>query len=303
MVSKKPTGSNHYFIIYNPRSGKKKESNIEDRVTSFFLKRNLKCTFFRIGEIELQDVKNFFDNAGDSRIVVVGGDGTLRNVYSFVHSNNIRLPIAFVPLGSANISARSLGSPLKIEKALQRAISGEVRSIDCGIINNKHLFSISACFGKAAQVTIETKDSEKKRFGGRAYIQKSHVFLGNYKKHPFALEQKNGQQNFKTAHSVMVCNHFNIVGLNLKHREIVPDDGKLDVLIAINPSLWGLFRAAFDLFFRKTETSSLRHIKISDAVLIGQDFDGMVHCDGEKIELDSKNISVKTIPNCVNIVV
>lgn len=303
MESKKPIGDNHYFIIHNPRSGKKKAWNIEDHVTSFFLKRNLKCTFFRIGELELEDIKSFLDNAPESRIVVVGGDGTLRSVFSFCHFNKIKLPIAFIPLGSANVSARSLGAPLKLNKALEQAISGKAKKIDCGIINNKHLFTISACFGKVAQVTIETKDSDKKKYGAGAYFKKSHIFLKNYKNHPFALKQSSKQQNFETAHSVMVCNHFNVLGLSLKHREILPDDGKLDVLIATNPSFFGTIRAAFDMFFRKDQTKALQQIKISDAIFSGQDFDGMVHCDGERLKLDSKHIEVKTIPNCINIIV
>jgi diacylglycerol kinase family enzyme len=293
----------HYFIIYNPRSGKKKRKDIEDTITSFFLKRNLKCTLFRIGELQLEKLIGFFKSAGNSRVVVVGGDGTLRSIYSFFHFNKLDLPIAFVPLGSANISARSLGAPLRVDKALERAINGKVKSIDCGLINEKHLFSISACFGKVAQVTVETKDSDKSKMGARAYFKKSHVFLAGYKKHPFELKHQGKNQNFNTAHSVMVCNHFNVLGLNLKKRKIDPDDGQLDVLIATNPSFWGSIRAAIDLFVRKGQTKNLRQIKISDAVLSGQDFDGMVHCDGEKIELASKNITVKTIPNCIKVVI
>jgi len=304
LESKKPIGEKrHYFVIFNPRSGREKKWNIESRISSFFLQRDLKCSFLHIDELANKKTLDFFNSAPESRIVVVGGDGTLRSTYSFAHFNNIKLPIAFIPLGSANISARSLGTPLNTKKALERAVHGSSKSIDCGIINEKYLFSISACFGKVAEVTIKTRDSEKKILGAKAYFKRSHVFLGNYKKHPFTIEHSQGKEHFPTAHSIMVCNHFNILGMNLKKRGIIPNDGQLDVLIAANPSFWGLFKAALDLFFRKGQTNALRQIKISDAILTGQDFDGMVHCDGELVKLDSKKIKVEIIPNCINIII
>lgn len=300
MESKKPIGKkDHYLVVHNPRSGRNRKWDAAERACSFFHKNKLSSALLEINDVSLEKLQRF----PNTKIVVLGGDGTLRSIYSFCHFNNLKLPIAFVPLGSANISARSFGTPLSFEKALGRAVAGKVKKIDCGIVNGKHLFTIAACFGKIAEVTVEAKNKDKAKYGAGAYFKKSGVFLKNYPNNSFSFQNGDSLTEFPTAHSVMVCNHFNIWGLSPKRRGIAADDGRLDVLIAVKPSLWGILRAIFDFYFRSGETKALEHHRIKSACMLGQDFDGKVHLDGEMIVLDNKNITLEVAPQSLNIIV
>lgn len=56
------------------------------------------------------------------RIIVVGGDGTLHETINGLQPP-MRVPIAFIPVGSSNDFARSLGLPVDCEESLALAVS------------------------------------------------------------------------------------------------------------------------------------------------------------------------------------
>jgi YegS/Rv2252/BmrU family lipid kinase len=74
-------------------------------------------------------------DAGDDRLLVGGGDGTLHHAIRGLAGSDCALGI--VPLGSGNDLARALGVPLDPAAALRRALEAPVRRIDLGRIEGK----------------------------------------------------------------------------------------------------------------------------------------------------------------------
>jgi diacylglycerol kinase family enzyme len=68
------------------------------------------------------------------RLVVVGGDGTLRETAAILHHRDIACVLAFVPMGSANVLARELGIPQDPVAAVQLLSTGAPRTLDAGRI-------------------------------------------------------------------------------------------------------------------------------------------------------------------------
>ncbi len=68
--------------------------------------------------------------ARTNRLVVVGGDGTLREVAESLGEHVHRVELALVPMGNANVLARELGIPLDPRTAARVAASGQPRSLD-----------------------------------------------------------------------------------------------------------------------------------------------------------------------------
>lgn len=65
------------------------------------------------------------------RIVVVGGDGTLRETArGIADDRREEVELGFVPLGNANVVARELGIPLEPRRAIEVAIGGAPRELD-----------------------------------------------------------------------------------------------------------------------------------------------------------------------------
>lgn len=68
------------------------------------------------------------------RMVVVGGDGTLREVCSGLGEHAVDTDVALVPTGNANVVARELGVPLSPRAAVDVCASPDTRTIDVGIV-------------------------------------------------------------------------------------------------------------------------------------------------------------------------
>ena len=65
-------------------------------------------------------------------IVVIAGDGTLREVSTGLSRVASDIPIGFVPTGNANVVARELKIPLQPGPAIDLLAEGKVRQLDIG---------------------------------------------------------------------------------------------------------------------------------------------------------------------------
>lgn len=96
-------------------------------------------------------------------VIVGGGDGSLSSaVDQFVGSDTV---FAFLPLGTANSFARTLGVPLDLNGAIEVIANGIVRRVDLGCINGDYYVN-NAAIGLAPLIA-ETIPHKLKRYAGR----------------------------------------------------------------------------------------------------------------------------------------
>lgn len=76
---------------------------------------------------------------GISKIVAVGGDGTVNEVARGLASRQ-GAALGILPFGSGNGLARHLGIPLNIDKAIRMLNKATVRTIDYGRMNEEYFF-------------------------------------------------------------------------------------------------------------------------------------------------------------------
>jgi diacylglycerol kinase (ATP) len=108
-----------------------------------------------------------YDHCDDVDLVIVGGgDGTLNRVADALVATG--LPLAILPLGTANDLARTLGIPIGIPAACQVAAAGRPLCIDLGCINGKHFFNV-ASLGLSVDITQRLDPHLKRRWGVLAY--------------------------------------------------------------------------------------------------------------------------------------
>ena len=86
--------------------------------------------------------------AGNRRIAVVGGDGSMHAVVTALHRRNdlAGSVLGLIPLGTGNDFARTVGVPLVPEEAARLLLEGEVRPVDLlvderggVVVNNVHV--------------------------------------------------------------------------------------------------------------------------------------------------------------------
>ena len=121
---------------------------------------------------------------GMDRIVVAGGDGTLRSVVEAVAEHDV--VIGILPIGTGNILARNLKLPINnLESCAHRSLSKSEYQIDLGIAKvfdtdgNPHQFYFTgiAGLGMDARLMAATDKKRKRQIGWIAYLEASLKFL------------------------------------------------------------------------------------------------------------------------------
>tara|TARA_R110001592_G_scaffold86031_4_gene254065 strand:- start:11804 stop:12796 length:993 start_codon:yes stop_codon:yes gene_type:complete len=126
-------------IICNPFAGKglatkmAKEAEHFSKQKKWHLVANIQSEY--AGHIENELACKYADET--DLIILIGGDGTLRELIAGLRKNNHRTEIAFIPMGNANVVARELNIPLEPAHALQMLESSTTTLVDIGILDMK----------------------------------------------------------------------------------------------------------------------------------------------------------------------
>ena len=175
---------------------------------------------------------------GHKKILVAGGDGTLRKVVQEVAGSGAAVGI--LPIGTGNILARNLKLPLSLEASVKRALAGNPYEIDLGQARlvredgslEEYLFTGIAGVGMDARLMQNTQSELKKKIGWIAYIE------GGIRSLPLKFEKFDVSLNDQTrtlkSYSLLVGNVGLLPGAISMMPDARLDDGVLD-LAAIGP--------------------------------------------------------------------
>lgn len=102
-------------------------------------------------------------------VVACGGDGTLNLTVEGVLRAQKQIPIGYIPLGTTNDFAASLGIPSDTDEAIARILAGEPVPHDIGLFEGRH-FTYIACCGAFTETSYSTNQTLKNIFGHAAYV-------------------------------------------------------------------------------------------------------------------------------------
>jgi YegS/Rv2252/BmrU family lipid kinase len=100
-------------------------------------------------------------------VIVGGGDGTLSS--SVDHFIGTDVVFAFLPLGTANSFARTIGMPLDLDGAVDVIANGAARKVDVGCINGDYFLN-AAAMGLAPKVADSVPHGLKRTLGRLGYL-------------------------------------------------------------------------------------------------------------------------------------
>lgn len=157
------------LFIYNPNAGtgvlKPKLSDVLDVFTKSGYEITVYPTQKPHDAVEkIQECAKQYD-----LIVCSGGDGTLDEAVTGIHLGGMKTPLGYIPAGTTNDFAASLGIPKDILQAADAAVNGEIFPCDVGEFNGDPFIYIAA-FGIFTDVSYETKQSMKNILGHMAYL-------------------------------------------------------------------------------------------------------------------------------------
>jgi diacylglycerol kinase (ATP) len=183
------------------------------------------------------------ERAGIDRVVVAGGDGTLNLALQALAGTG--LPLAILPLGTANNLARTLGIPSTLMEACHLAARGARRAIDLGWVNGRYFFT-TASLGLSVEITEALTHQSKRRWGVLAYAVAAARVL--FRARPFHADitWKGGSRHSRTIQLVIGNGRYYGSALPVAEDAAI-DDARLDLyslevrhwweLVALIPAL------------------------------------------------------------------
>lgn len=131
-------------IIINTRSANGHEDDLRARIEAALPHSGDRLLWFQPRKASRLDRVCQRAAAVADRVVVVGGDGTVRSAAQ--HARARGKPLAIIPTGTYNLLARHLGIPSDLVAATRLAFNGHARPTPCGDVNGL-LFFNHAAFG------------------------------------------------------------------------------------------------------------------------------------------------------------
>ena len=102
-----------------------------------------------------------------------------------------RVPIGYIPSGSTNDLASTLGIPKDIKDATDLIMSGQMNDYDVGLFNNRY-FTYVASFGAFTRSSYATSQKLKNKFGYLAYLPTAVPDAFNIKNYKLRIEHDGG---------------------------------------------------------------------------------------------------------------
>ena len=215
--------------------------------------------------------------AGAGLVFAMGGDGTVRACAQALAGTPI--PLAIVPRGTANLTARALGVPAGLQDALGVGFGSHERLIDLAVADGI-TYAAMAGIGVDAAVVGATPERLKARAGWLAYAAAgARHALGPHTTFELRLD---GAPLTRRARSVVVGNAGLLPGGFALLPDARLDDGLLDVGILAPSSPLGWARVAYRIMAGsryedgQLERYRARRIEIRAAAELPREVDGEV---------------------------
>ncbi|MHC4158104.1 MAG: diacylglycerol/lipid kinase family protein [Planctomycetota bacterium] len=215
--------------IINPKSGARSSKLAGRRFKEYLVKKGFQV---RVGlTTSLDDACEFATDAAVdydcAMVVVVGGDGTVREVAHGLEGSD--KPLLIVPHGTENLLASELGFDERLKTIIRTFEAEFIRPLDLGSANGKCFTSIAG-FGFDGQVVRRMSLQREGHIDYFDYFWPLWRTFWDYKFNPLKVEV-DGQEIFDGPGLVFVGNISRYaVGLQILHYADV-GDGLLDVCI------------------------------------------------------------------------
>lgn len=167
---------------------------------------------------------------GHDLVVCCGGDGTLNETVNGVMDMPRRTPIGYIPTGTTNDLASTLGIPGDISEATNLIMSGATNDYDIGLFNNRY-YTYVASFGAFSRASYATSQKLKNKFGHAAYIAAAVPEVANIRNYKMRIEHDEGVLDGEFLFGAM-SNSTSVGGFfKFKKEDVKLNDGKFEVLL------------------------------------------------------------------------
>ena len=222
------------LFIFNPHSGKGQIKNNLVDIVDIMVKAGYDVTIYTTQARADATRKVMEEAANFERIVCSGGDGTLDEVVTGLIKSDTNTPIGYIPAGSTNDFANSLGIPKEMVEAAEVAVGKNPFPCDIGDFNSD-TFVYVAAFGLFTEVSYKTSQQLKNIFGHVAYIMEGAKHLHDILSYNMQVEYEGHVFQDEFIYG-MVTNSVSVGGFKgMTGTDVKLDDGVFEVTLIKKP--------------------------------------------------------------------
>lgn len=299
-----------WFVIVNPTSGNGKVIKNITTLKNLFKKYkiNVKIVFSEYAKHENKLVQKAIKE-GFTKIISVGGDGTLHHIVNGIMSQKIidttKIKLAVIPVGTGNDWVKTYNIPKNTEKAIQIIKKENSFYQDIGLIKfllkNKEVYFNNAA-GIGFDAYVVNKISSYKKLGSISYLLGGLIGFLNYKKSILQISIDNKKIDSKVFMlSIGLCK-FSGGGMQLTNFKDHKND-LFDITLIKNIKL-----PKVSINIKKLYNGKLIHLKEVETfknnylkVKIINNQTPYIQADGEL--LGKGNIEIKLISKAINFII
>lgn len=289
------------LIILNPCAGKKEANKYFVEIIDIFCKagyETIVATTACSGD-GTTIVKQYIEQV--DLVVCIGGDGTFNEALAGIMESGKDIPLGYIPSGSTNDFATSLGLPKDILSAARTIVDGRVRKYDVGNFNGRY-FSYVASFGAFTKASYEAPQSVKNALGHMAYILEGMKTLTSIKGEELKIVADDkvfeGEYIFGA-----ISNSTSVGGILTLYPSMVDmRDGKFEVMLIKMPANIVELNQLLIQLSAKDFNSNMITFFSAENITITCDKEMPWTLDGEYQE-GCENITVRNIPKSIKLVI
>lgn len=227
-------------------------------------------------------------------VLCCGGDGTLNETINGVLDLDKRIPVGYIPSGSTNDLASTLGIPVGVGPATDLILNGKTNGYDVGSFQGRY-FNYIASFGAATDLSYTTPQKWKNLFGHNAYVYygvgvRLFPMLAGFRPTYMKIEYDGGVVEDKFYFGA-ISNTTSVAGV-FKYDDIKLNDGYFELLLVKglkrNIDVLGILNKVIhkdysgdNIIFTKT-----KHVKITCDTEIPWTLDGEFGGNVGDVEID-----------------
>ena len=288
---------NNSILVVNPISGGVDKSELVDAVKLFADTENINLIIYHTsGDSDQDNLKELYVTYQPERIIVAGGDGTIKMVAEALENDDVIIGI--LPAGSANGLAVDLNLPTTIEENLPIAFHNQYMEMDMISINGKKSIHLSDLGVNAEMIRNYENSSIRGKLGYVLQSVNTLIELGD----PFFATITGDFPTVECeARMIVIANSQKYgTGVSINPNGIM-DDGKFELVILKNMDLVVLGRIItgnMPLDSNDVEIISTNRAVITTSIPVSFQIDGE-YCGKEtKLDIEILHKQMKVaIPN------
>lgn len=287
------------LFIINPKAGVKKNKHFLDQALEIFetagYQVGVKYTKKRADGTRI--AKEYGEKA--DLIVCMGGDGTLNEVMQGMLEAKVTTPLGYIPAGSTNDFANSLGLKTNPKEQAEFIVENEAKPLDLGRFNGRY-FVYTASAGIFTKTSYSTPQELKNRLGHFAYILSGIKEVFSIRRLKLRIETED--EVYDNKYIFVAINNAKKVGgiMKLDKAQVEFNDGEFELMLVDFPKSFIELMKTVGKIFKQDFSGHITFKQIKSAKITNcSDVDWSL--DGEK-EKAHEYIEFKVEHNAINFI-